>query len=787
MNATPVNFFFSLSWMMMMQFGWTCITIAVAALVVAPTARALTCEDAALRNLPFCNPNLAWEQRADDLVGRLTLQEKISQFGTTAPGVARLGVNAYEWWSEALHGVAESPGVNFTGNTPVSTCFPQIIGVGATFNLDSVAAMAQVISTEARAFANAGHAGLTYFTPNINIFRDPRWGRGQETPGEDPYLTSRYVETLVQNLQNGEDARYLKVVATCKHYTAYDMEDWGGIDRFHFNAVVSDQDLVETFMPPFEACVRVGKGASLMCSYNAVNGIPSCADDFINNEIAREQWGFDGYIVSDCGAIDCIQYTHNYTNTTQATCAAGIQGGCDLDCGDFYQSHLMDAIGNATLHEADLDFSLRRLFGHRIRLGEFDAASIQPYRQIPVSAINSQEHQELALQIARESIVLLGNDNNTLPFSLATVRKLAIIGPNADDAETLLGNYYGDAPYLITPLKGFQQLDPTLSITFVKGCDVNSTDTSGFVAAAAAAKAADATIVVVGLNQTVESENLDRTTLVLPGVQAELILALTAAARGPVILVVMSGSPIDLSNVIHPVRAALWIGYPGQAGGRALAEAVFGVFSPAGRLPFTVYPADYVNQLPMTNMDMRAGPGRTYRFYTGTPLFEFGHGLSYSTFQYTWSNSSSSSSSSATSQHSLSTAALAAQHLAARAPVEAVSFRVLVQNTGKMASDDVVLAFASFNASSIIDQSSSQFASPPIRSLVGFRRIHLAPGASQEIFFAVTSSQLAQVDSTGAQTLVPSRLQVAFGSDARLVAEIQLVGEPVSLSAPLRR
>lgn len=389
----------------------------------------------------------------------------------------------------------------------------------------------------------------------------------------------------------------MKVSATCKHYAAYDLEDWGGVDRFHFNAIVNDADLVETYLAPFQACVREGQASSLMCSYNSVNNVPSCANSFINNDIARSQWNFGGFIVSDCGAIDSIQYDHMYTNSTQDTCAAAIKGGCDLDCGDFYQSYLQTALGNGTLAVSDLTDSLIRLFGVRIRRGELDDASLQPYRSIPVSAINTLAHQHLALQMARESVVLLGNDNNTLPFSLQKIKSLAVIGPNANDTSVLQGNYYGQAPYLITPLEGFQRLDPNLKVTYVKGCDMNSTDTSGFSAAVAASQQADATIIVVGLNQDMESEGHDRLDLVLPGVQADLVLALTSASRGPVILVILSGGPLDVSNVIHPVRAALWAGYPGQSGGQAIAEAIFGVYSPGGRLPFTVYPADYVNQL----------------------------------------------------------------------------------------------------------------------------------------------------------------------------------------------
>jgi beta-glucosidase-like glycosyl hydrolase len=312
-------------------------TLALVGLVLTSlsyrTLAASPCDDPAVANLPFCNVDLDLVERVKDLVSRLSVSDMISQLGTTAPSIDHLNIPAYQWWSEALHGIASSPGVRFGGKVPNATSFPQIIGIGATFNSTLFYEMAKAIATEARAMNNVGQAGLTFFTPNINIYRDPRWGRGQETPGEDPYLTSTYAVQYVSGLQFGHDQRYLKTVACCKHFSAYDLENWNGTDRYHFNAIVSDQDFAETYFPAFESCVRVGKVASVMCSYNAVNGVPSCANGVIQNYIVRNQWDFSGFIVSDCGAIDTIMGAHHYTNTTEETVQVALRAGTNLNCG----------------------------------------------------------------------------------------------------------------------------------------------------------------------------------------------------------------------------------------------------------------------------------------------------------------------------------------------------------------------------------------------------------------------------------------------------------------------
>lgn len=467
------------------------------------------CNVPSVADLPFCDHRLDVVERVTDLLRRLSVAEKISQLGNSAPAIDSLHIPAYQWWSEALHGVAYSPGVSFGGEVPVATSFPQVIGLGATFNMTLVRQMGGFISTEARAMHNVGRSGLTFFAPNINIYRDPRWGRGQETPGEDPYLSAQYVVEFVRGMQEGNDARYLKTAACCKHFAAYDLENWNGTDRHHFNAIVSDQDLIETYLPAFEACVREGRVASVMCSYNEVNGVPSCANDLLQNKVMREQWGFEGFIVSDCGAISDILNTHHYSSSTADTVRDALRGGTDLNCGVFYQKYTQDALTKGEITETDLDYAVGRLFAYRIILGMFDPNNIQPYANITTKHVNTPDHQALALDAAREGMVLLQN-NGKLPLS--TSLKVALVGPNSNATKTMQGNYNGAAPYLISPLEGLQKLG--VSVTQAAGCDVKCQDDQGFAAAVSAAKGAEAVIVVVGLDQS--QERYGRGRLVVP-------------------------------------------------------------------------------------------------------------------------------------------------------------------------------------------------------------------------------------------------------------------------------
>ncbi|CAF3241313.1 unnamed protein product [Rotaria socialis] len=566
-----------------------------------------------LSSFPICNQSLPSRERAADLINRMTILEKISHMITTADTVPCLGLPKYEWWSEALHGLAYSPGVIFDGDLPAATSFPMPINLGATFNMKLVHDIASIISTEARAFNNEGQAGLTFFTPKINIFRDPRWGRGQETPGEDSFLTSQYVYALIQGLQRGDDERYLKIAANCKHFDAYDLENWNGTNRHHFDAKVTDQDLVETYLPSFKTCIQDAQVASIMCSYNSINGIPACAHQFLLETIARESFHLNGFVVSDCGAIGNSLYTHHYTSTVEDTVAVALHVGTDLECGVFYLFHLPDALNSKKITESDIDRSLMRTFHVLIRLGWFDPPEQQIYRQLNKNNVDTLEARQLSLGSAQESIVLLKNTNQVLPIDMELLKnkKIALIGPMTDATVTMQGLYHGRAPFLIDPVTGFKNLTAgkLINIEYARGCGISSYNEKDFAAAIELARASDIVFFFGGIDNTIEREGVDLT-------------------HSPLHIVIMSGGGVDFSYIRDSTQCAslIWIGYPGQSGGLAIATVIFGQYNPAGRLPVTIYPASYVNEVSIFDMQMRPSStnlGRTYKFYIGQAVYEF--------------------------------------------------------------------------------------------------------------------------------------------------------------------
>ena len=415
---------------------------------------------------PFNDPALPTEERVNDLISRMTVEEKVSQMLHAAPAIDRLGVPAYDWWNECLHGV---------GRAGIATVFPQAIGMAAAWNETLLLEVAIAISDEARAKHHESlrheirdrYTGLTFWTPNINIFRDPRWGRGQETYGEDPYLTARLGVVFVQGLQ-GEDDGYLKLVATPKHYAVHSGPEH---DRHHFDAIASQRDMLETYLPHFEATVREGGAVSIMGAYNRTNGEACCASPTLLQKILRDQWGFDGYVVSDCGAIGDIYLHHKLVATAAEASAMAVIAGCDLNCGQTY-SALLEAVEQGLIDEATLDISLRRLFSARFRLGMFDPPEMVPYAQIPFEVNDCKAHRELALQMARESMVLLKNQGGLLPLTNG-IDDIAVIGPNADDVHVLLANYNGTPTKVITPLEGIRKkLSPKTKLYSAHGCDV---------------------------------------------------------------------------------------------------------------------------------------------------------------------------------------------------------------------------------------------------------------------------------------------------------------------------
>ncbi|KAI9123599.1 hypothetical protein K1719_004899 [Acacia pycnantha] len=595
---------------------------------------------------PFCDTSLPYQTRASDLVSRLTLQEKAQQLVNAAAGIPRLGVPPYEWWSEALHGVSNvGPGTKFNKTVPGATIFPAVILSAASFNESLWLEMGRVVSTEARSMYNVGLAGLTFWSPNVNVFRDPRWGRGQETPGEDPLVVSKYAVKYVRGLQQvGDDEEEdderggrLKVSSCCKHYTAYDLDNWKGIDRFHFDAKVTKQDLEDTYQPPFKSCVEEGHVSSVMCSYNRVNGIPTCADPELLQGVVRGQWDLDGYIVSDCDSVQVFYETIKYTPTPEDAVALALKAGLNMNCGNYLGKYTVNAVKLNKVDVSIVDQALVYNYIVLMRLGFFDDPKSLPFANLGSSDVCTQSNQQLALEAAKQGIVLLEN-KGSLPLSKTSTKKLALIGPNANATTVMISNYAGIPCRYTSPLQGLRKYESGLS--YAAGCrDVKCGDQSLIAGAVKVAANSDVVVLVVGLDQSVEAEGRDRVNLTLPGFQEKLVKDVAGATNGIVILVIMAAGPIDISFIqsISNIGGILWVGYPGQDGGDAIAQVIFGDYNPGGRSPFTWYTQSYVDQVPMTDMNMRANssrnyPGRTYRFYTGKPLYPFGHGLSYSSF-----------------------------------------------------------------------------------------------------------------------------------------------------------
>lgn len=606
------------------------------------------CDHASVSSLPFCDATLAIDARVDDLVARIKLHEAVGLLSEFSRGVKSLEIPPYQWWNEALHGVALSAGVSFTSPTSVATSFPQIISTAASFNRSLFFQIGDAISTEARAFYNANHSGLTFWTPDINIFRDPRRGRGQETPGEDPFLTGEYAAAFVRGLQGEEmedheptEGKFLKVSACCKAFSSYSQE----VPRHRNDAIVTHQDQADTYFPAFESCVKRGHVSSVMCSYNAVNGIPACADKALLTGLVRGEWHFDGYITSDCGAIADIIYEHHFTQSPERTCATALDAGVDLNCGFFLAQHLPKAIKKGIVTKEMISSALRNLFRVQFRLGMFEKGG-QPFDDIKPDQIDTPAYKELALDAAQQSIVLLKNEDKLLPldpgaFSNDRLASIALIGPHFNASDVFLGNYQGIPSHIVTPLEGVcKYVD---NVTYARGCSIAGNTTPDFDEAIKVAAVAEQVVAFVGLDQSQEREDIDRHHLVLPRFQATLIDRLMSAAKRPIVVVVISGGGLDLSayKMHSKVGAMIFAGYLGQAGGQAIADVLFGTYNPSGRLTQTFYAADFVDTVSIYDMNMRptlatGNPGRTYRFFTGDPVYMFGHGLSYTEFALAW-------------------------------------------------------------------------------------------------------------------------------------------------------
>jgi beta-D-xylosidase 4 len=689
--------------------------------------------------------------------------------------VPRLGLPAYQWWQEALHGVALSPGVKFarTGNFSHATSFPQPILMGAAFDDALIKDVATVISTEARAFSNDGRTGLDFWTPNINPFRDPRWGRGQETPGEDPFHLSSYVSALIDGLQGGVAPKYKRIVATCKHYAGYDIEDWQGHARFGFDAIISPQDLVEYYLPPFQECARDSNVGGFMCSYNAVNGVPACADPYLLQTILREKWNWTGeqqWVTSDCGAIDNVFTDHNFTKTPEQAVAASLKAGTDIDCGGYYQKYLPNAYKEGLFDESVLDMALVRQYSSLVRLGYFDPSEDQPYRSLHFDSVNTAFSQALAKRAAIEGIVLLKN-NGFLPLSLTPNSSIALLGDWADATTQMQGNYQGVAPFLISPLSAAKKLNISVS-------HVDSPE---------ATKDSDIIIYIGGIDNNIEAEGKDRNLISWNATQLENIAKIAAYGK-KVLVVQMGGGHVDSSAIANNpnISALIWGGYPGQSGGEALFDIIIGKAAPAGRLPITQYPASYVSEVPMTDMSLRPSPrspGRTYKWYTGKPVFEFGHGLHYTNFSASIVPSKSSTGTSEGLSSSYAIADLISMcKNTINTPTSSVKYMdkctfgklpVSVKNTGKITSDFVTLAFlaGSFGPKPY-----------PKKSLVAYTRlIGIAGGSSKIANLNMTLGNLARVDMNGNKVLYPGDYSIVIDNNAFATFNFSLNGDATML------
>ncbi|PWA81900.1 glycoside hydrolase family 3 C-terminal domain-containing protein [Artemisia annua] len=592
-----------------------------------------------LKSYAFCDSSLNVKTRVNDLMKRLTLEEKIGYLVNNASSIDRLGIAKYNWWSEALHGLSDTGrGTSFSDDlVPGATSFPQVILTAASFNETLFKTIGKAVSTEARAMYNVGLAGLTFWSPNVNIFRDPRWGRGQETPGEDPTLTSKYAVAYVRGLQERDDGdkNRLKVGACCKHYTAYDVDNWKGNDRLHFNAEVTKQDMEDTFQPPFKSCVLDGNVASVMCSYNEVNGKPTCGDPNLLKEIIRGQWKLNGYISSDCDSIDVMLTKHHSENTAEEAAADALNAGLDLNCGDSLRLHTLNAIKAGLVNKSVVDRAVSNNIAMLMRLGFFDGnPTKQMYGTLGPKDVCTPANQELAREAARQGIVLLKNKLGSLPLVPTTIKSLAVIGPNANATRAMLGGNYAGIPcQYTTPLQGLSALVQTI---YEPGCNNVECDILQLDKAKNVASTADAVVLVMGSDLSLEDETKDRINITLPGQQNALISEVTSASKGPVILVIMSGGGMDIqaAKKNSKITSILWVGFPGEAGGAALADIVFGRFNPSGRIPMTWYPQSFAEKVSMINMNMRPDlatghPGYTYRFYKGETVYPFGFGLSY--------------------------------------------------------------------------------------------------------------------------------------------------------------
>lgn len=696
-----------------------------------------------------------FKQQAKELVAKMTLEERAGQLTYNSPAIKRLGIPAYNWWNEALHGVARAG---------TATSFPQAIGLAAIFDEDFLSKIADTIATEGRAKYNESakhedrdiYKGLTFWSPNINIFRDPRWGRGHETYGEDPYLSSRLGVAFIKGMQG--EGKYLKAAACAKHFAVHSgPEDL----RHEFDARVNEKDLYETYLPAFEACVKEAQVEAVMGAYNRTNGEPCCGSHTLLKGILRDKWKFDGHVVSDCWAIKDFHMHHHVTSTAEESVALAMDAGCDLNCGNMYL-YVMKAYKDGLICEEQITQAAERLFTTRFKLGLFEKTE---YDDIPYEMVECKEHRELAIEAAKKSIVMLKNDG-ILPINKNSLKTIGVIGPGANSRLALKGNYYGTSSRYITLLEGIQdELKDDVRVLFSKGCELvkSKTETLAMdhdrlMEAITVAEHSDLIILCLGLDETIEGEELDegnnsgsgdKKDLELPEVQQRLLEKITKLGK-PVVLCLTAGSAINLSYVDEYCNGILQTWYPGAGGGKAVAEILFGKCSPSGKLPVTFY-RSLDNMPEFTDYAMA---NRTYRYMKEEALYPFGYGLTYGNV--------------------VCTLAKIVEPVVLN---EDIKIQVNVENKGDFGTEEVIQCY--------IKDLESKYAVPNY-SLCGFKRIRLEPKEKKTINISIPFNSLKAVNENGEKILDSNQYNIYIGISQPDGRSKKLTGNsPIELSLKL--
>lgn len=706
-------------------------------------------------------------KQAEELVDQMTLMEKASQLRYDAPAIPRLHIPAYNWWNESLHGVAR-------GGT--ATVFPQAIGLAASFDREMLEEIGEAIALEGRAKYNAAvklddrdiYKGLTFWAPNVNIFRDPRWGRGHETYGEDPYLSSRLGVSYIRGLQG--DGETMKAAACAKHFAVHSGPE---ALRHEFDAEVSEKDLRETYLPAFQACVQEGHVEAVMGAYNCVNGEPCCGSETLLKKILREEWGFDGHVVSDCWAIKDFHENHLVTGTPVQSAALAMEAGCDLNCGVTYL-HLVHACQEGLVTEAQITEAAIRLFTTRFLLGMFDGSE---YDSVPYTVVECKEHRDLSERAARESIVLLKN-NGILPLDREKLKTIGIIGPNADSRKALIGNYHGTSSEYITVLEGVRRLvGDEVRILYSDGCHLYENKTENLAReqdrlseARIVARESDVVILCLGLDETLEGEegdtgnsyaSGDKVDLRLPKSQRMLMEAV-AMEKKPTVLCLMAGSDIDLSFAEEHFDAIVDLWYPGAYGGAAAADILFGKCSPSGKLPITFY--ESLEVLPsFEDYSMR---GRTYRYLEQKAQYPFGYGLTYTKMKIrnVWLENAEKDMKEVTDGENAEAAVIVCAE---------------VENCGGMDSQEVLQIY-------IRDTESEH--ETPHPHLAGFERIFVEKGVKKLVKIPVNRSAFTVVDESGRRFTDSGKYEIFAGFSQADLRSVELTGErPVRVEYEVRR